>query len=88
MSVSHKIGFHEKICEKCGPYLRDQSLDDKSGLLGNRGLPQTTCADCARMFRRSSSAVATSRADHRSPRSVRAGQHRQLDRGRWEAVPR
>jgi len=40
---------------------------------GARLAPQTTCADCAgdRKLRRSSYAVATSRAGHRPPRSGR-----------------
>jgi hypothetical protein len=38
-------------------------------------LPQATGTDCARMFRRSSSAVATSRVGHRSPRASRAVLH-------------
>jgi hypothetical protein len=48
----------------------------KSGLFGNRWLPQTTCA-LRRMFRRFSDAVATSREDHRSPTPDRAVQHPQ-----------
>jgi hypothetical protein len=37
----------------------------------HRGRPQKKSTDCARMFRRSSSAVATSREGHRSQRSGR-----------------
>ena len=35
------------------------------GDIGNRWPTQTTCADCAQMFRRFSDAVATRREDHR-----------------------
>jgi hypothetical protein len=45
----------------------------------HRGRPQKKSTDCARMFRRSSSAVATSREGHRSPISGPAVLHRQWD---------
>jgi hypothetical protein len=47
---------------------------------GNRWLPQKTCA-LRQKFRRSSSAVATSREGRRSPRSGRAVQRRRWGRG-------
>ena len=53
----------------------------KSRLFGNRWLPQTTCAGCARRrLRRFSAAVATSREGHRQQGSGREGQHRRWGR--------
>jgi hypothetical protein len=45
-------------------------------LFGNRWLPQSMMCVLRQKLRRSSSAVATSREGHRSPRSGREGQHR------------
>src|SRR6516165_2066889 len=51
------------------PRQDDTACIHKPRLFGNRSLPQTMGS----MLRRSSAAVATSRAGHRPPRSVREG---------------